>query len=117
MIVDNFSLSSFVIFFTNFAKLFLFLNYNKFKVQGNMAIEILLIRLFEISMLIGFFILTVAAAVFLMLLKSGLFILGITFKPTVFIILFSASRCLNIVTWSLQRAFTGFAEYGHKLME
>lgn len=82
-----------------------------------MAIEILMIRLFEIAMLIGFFMLTVAAAVFLVLLKSGLFILGIAFKPTVFIILFSASRCLNIVTWSLQCAFTGFGEYGQKLMK
>lgn len=81
-----------------------------------MAIEILLVRLFEITTLITFFVLALTTGVFLLLLKSGLFILGFAFKPTVAIIVFAASRCLVLVAWTLQLSVLWIFGYGEKLL-
>lgn len=82
-----------------------------------MAIEILLIRLFEVSTLIAFFVLTLTTGAFLVLLKSGLYFLGLAVEPTLAVIAFTASRCLLLIAWTLKESIYGFVAYGQKVLE
>lgn len=82
-----------------------------------MAIEIILIRLFEIATLLAFFIMTLTIGAFLVLLKVGLIFFGLAFTPTVAIIVFTATQLLNIIVWSLQVSVSGFVDYGQKLID
>lgn len=81
-----------------------------------MAIEIILVRFFEIASLLGFLLMTVYVSLFLFIIKIALIVLGFIAKPLIAILMFYITRMLGIIMWSLAQTIDGFTSYGHKLL-
>lgn len=91
-----------------------------------MAIEILLIRFFEISIVTGFLTLSTIVGALLVLLKLGLFAVLVLLPliqavlvlcvylihPIIAVIWFFASQGLHVVKWSIGKTVQGSIAYG-----
>lgn len=91
-----------------------------------MAIEILLIRFFEISIITGFLTVSTIVGALLVLLKLGLFIVLVLLPlvqaglvlcvylihPIIAVIWFFASQGLHVVQWSIGKTIQGSIAYG-----
>lgn len=80
-----------------------------------MTLETILVRLFEMATIIVFLLLAMLIGALLWVLNIGLYFFGTFISPTLAVITFTVSGCLNAIGWTLWQTLEALMDFGYKL--